>query len=363
MRIPQVPAEKPSDAGVTRNAATIRDVARTAGVSTATVSRVLNGVATVEPRMAQRVREACASLQYRPNRAARSLAGGRSVMVGLLIADIRIPFFMEILCGAEATLKKHGYLPILCNFQEDPLGVREYRQYIELMVTVPVAGAIVVPRSGRDPSVKLFHEHAMPLVSVDQRLPDEVSDAVVIDNVAAAREAVQHLLAKGYRRIGHISGPEDSMTGRDRATGYRAALAAANIPYDPSLECHGTYNEKTGYRFTHALLDRMPSIDALFSANYTITVGALRALHERGLRVPETFGLAAFDEVSSLPGVPLITCVVQPAYEMGVTAARRLVQRLEESGPHIRQEIVLPYQIRSGPAVRPHVFPDDALAV
>jgi LacI family transcriptional regulator len=314
--------------------------------------------------MAQRVREACATLQYRPNRAARSLAGGRSVMVGLLIADIRIPFFMEIVCGAEATLKKHGYLPILCIFQELPMGVREYRQYIELMVAVPVAGAIVVPRSDHDPALKLFHEHDMPIVSVDQRLSDKVSDAVVIDNVAAAGDAVQHLIAKGYRRIGHISGPDSSMTGRDRALGYRAALDAAGIPYDPALECHGSYNEKTGYRFTHALLDLQPSIDALFTANYTITVGALHALQERGLRVPEAFGLAAFDEVPTLPGVPLVTCVVQPAYEMGVTAARRLVQRLEESGPHIRQEIVLPYQVRSGTAARPHVLSDgDALAV
>ena len=355
--------EKPPASSLRRGSATIRDVAALAGVSTATVSRVINGVGTVEPELVQRVRASCTALQYRPNRAARSLAGGRSVMVGLLIADIRIPFFMEIVCGAEATLQKHGYLSILCNFQEDPLGAREYRQYVELMIAVPVAGGIVVPRSGRDPALKLFREHDMPIVSVDQRLPDDVSDAVVIDNVSAAREAVHSLIASGYRRIGHISGPEGAMTGRDRTLGYRAALDDAGIRQDPSLECHGLYNEKTGYRFTNALLDLEPPIDALFTANYTITVGALRALHERGLRVPETFGLAAFDEVPSLPGVPPITCVVQPAYEMGVAAARRLVQRLEENGPHIRQEIVLPYHIRSGAVARPHAFPDDALAV
>jgi LacI family transcriptional regulator len=359
-----VARERPDGTSTGRGATTIRDVARHAGVSTATVSRVLNGKVTVEPALAERVHAACAALQYQPSHAARSLASGRSGLVGLLVADIRIPFFMEAVCGAEAILRRHGYLPILCNFQEDPAGAREYRRFIELLVAVPLAGALVVPRHDRGAALRLFREHAIPTVTIDHRSADGVSDSVVIDNVAAAREAVTHLIANGYRRIGLIAGPETAMTGRDRALGYRLALQDAGIVHDPSLEYHDVYNEKTGYRYTQTLLECQPPIDALFTANYTITVGALRALYERGLRVPEDLGLAGFDEVPSLfPGGPSITCIAQPAYDLGAAAARRLIQRLEERGPHLRQEIVLPYQLQIGASSRPRGDGDQALAV
>jgi LacI family transcriptional regulator len=186
--------------GGKRGAATIRDVARYAAVSTATVSRVLNGVATVEPALVDRVHAACTALQYRPNHAARSLASGRSGMIGLLVADTQIPFFLEIVCGAAAILRRHSYLPILCNFQEDPHGAREYRRFIELMVGVPLAGALVVPRYDRSPALRLFHDHNIPIVTVDHRSADGLSDSVVIDNITATREAVAHLIANGYRR-------------------------------------------------------------------------------------------------------------------------------------------------------------------
>jgi LacI family transcriptional regulator len=329
----------------------VRDVAAHAGVSTATVSRVLNGVVTVEPTLVDRVLAACAALHYQPNRAARTLRGGRSAMVGLLVPNIRTSFFMEVVSGVEAVLHHDGYLPILCNYL-DKQGPLQFSKFIEHLVAVPLAGAIVVPRHDQDPALTLFREHQIPVVAIDHRSLDE-SDSVLIDNVGAAREAVAHLIANGYRRIGLISGPDRLTTGRQRAQGYRAALEGAGIAYDPALERRGKFDEQTGEAGATELLDLQPPAEALFTTNVSLTLGALRVLHTRGLRVPEDVALVGFDELTpALPGHPSITTVVQPAFEMGATAARRLMQRLEDDGPHTRQEIILAHQLRIGDSSR-----------
>lgn len=330
----------------------MREVAAYAGVSTATVSRVLNGVVTVEPTLVDRVLAACAALHYQPNRAARTLRGGRSVMIGLLVPNIRTSFFMEIVSGVEAVLHHGGYLPILCNYLDKPQGPLHFTKLIEYLVAVPLAGAIVVPRHDQDPALTLFREHRMPVVAIDHRSLDE-SDSVLIDNVGAAREAVAHLIANGYRRIGLISGPDKLTTGRQRAQGHRAALQEAGIAYDPALERHGKFDERAGEAGATELLDLQPPVEALFTTNVSLTIGALRVLHQRGLRIPEDVALVGFDDLPSvLPGYPSITTVVQPAFEMGATAARRLIQRLEGGGSHTRQEIVLAHQLRVGDSSR-----------
>lgn len=331
-----------------RGPATVRDVAAYAGVSTATVSRVLNGVVTVEPTLVDRVLAACAALHYQPNPAARTLRGGRSVMVGLLVLNIRNSFFMEVVSGVEAVLRHGGYLPILCNYLDKPQGPLQFIKFIEHLVAVPLAGAIVIPRHDQDPALTLFREHRIPVVAIDHRTVDE-SDSVLIDNVGAAREAVAHLIANGYRRIGLICGPDKLTTGHGRAQGYRAALEEAGIARDPALERRGKFDEHTGEVHAAELLDLHPPVEALFTTNMSLTLGALRVLHKRGLRIPEDVALVGFDEIPSvLPGYPSITTVVQPAFEMGATAARRLIQRLEGDGPHTRQEIILAHQLRIG---------------
>lgn len=331
------------------------DVAAHAGVSTATVSRVLNGVVTVEPTLVDRVLAACAALHYQPNRAARTLRGGRSAIVGLLVPNIRTSFFMEIVSGVEAVLRYGGYHPILCNYWDKPQGPLQFTKFIEHLVAVPLAGAIVVPRHDRDPALLLFQEHKIPMVAIDHRTLDD-SDSVLIDNVGAARDAVAHLIANGYRRIGLISGPDNLTTGRQRAQGYRLALEEAGIGIDPALERRGKFDELTGESQTNDLLDHRPSVEALFTTNVSLTIGALRALHAGGLRVPYDMALAGFDELPAvLPGYPSITTVVQPAMEMGAAAARRLIQRLKSDGPHTRQEIILAHHLHVGDSSLPRV--------
>lgn len=323
---------------------TIQDVAKHAGVSIATVSRVLNGTAYVNAEITVRVREVAKALEYQPSRAARALRGNRTTIIGLLISDIQNPFFTTLIRGIEDVAQRNGYSLILCNSDEDP---QKERQYIEVLCAEHVAGAIVVPTSERQRNLRLFQEHDIPLVSVDRRVKDSTTDAVLVDNVRGAYDAVTHLIANGYRRIGIITGPITTTTGRERLEGYRKALYEATIPGDPSLERIGSFKEDSGQQLTQELLNLENPVDALFTANNLMTMGALEALHIRNLRIPDDVAIVGFDEMpwAALSAISLTT-VTQPVYEIGSTAALRLFQRLESPSVFTKQEIVLAPTLR-----------------
>jgi LacI family transcriptional regulator len=330
---------------------TMDDVARHAGVSQSTVSRVLAGARGVSAEKADRVRTACAALNFQPNTAASILAGGRPKALGLWTSDIRNRFFMEIVSGVLQTAQAHKYIVMLASYIEE-LRERQLRHYADMLGVVPLAGAIVVGAFDRDPGLQIFSQRGIPLVSIDHAPFDDVSDLVNIDNVGAARDAVSHLIENGYRRIGIVVGPKSSMTGRDRLAGYRMALEAANLPRDPALELVGQYGEELGYAGTCRLLDLPEPIDALLSTSEGTNLGALRALADRGVRVPEDLAVVGFDERDG-PGVPQLTTVVQPAMAMGSTAARLLIHRLENPGPHVRQQVILQHELRIGGTSQP----------
>jgi LacI family transcriptional regulator len=321
-----------------------------------TVSRVLNGVNTVDPQLVERVRFAMESLKYQPNRAARMLAGSRSGHLGLLVTDMQNPFFIDLICGVEEVVQQNGYLLIMCNTAEDP---RKEEQYLEILAAESVAGVVIVPTREHSQALEVLKTRCIPIVAVDRRIRDRSIDAVLIDNVVAAKEAVTHLLARGYQRVGLITGPLSTTTARERLLGYHQALQEAHIPLDPLLEQHGPYNEEIGLRLTQKLLDLDPPVQALLTANNRLTVGTLRALHARHKTVPGDVALVGFDEVHwAIPDLVSITTVTQPAYELGRTAASRLFQRLRQpDGP--RQEIMLQYQllIRESSSPRPSFSP------
>lgn len=336
--------------------ATIQDVAQHAGVSIATVSRVLNGTTYVNEEVAARVRAAVKELQYQPSRAAQALRANRSKIIGLLISDIQNPFFTGLIRGVEDVANRNGYSLILCNSDENP---RKEHQYIEVLCAERVAGAIVVPTSENPPKLRLFREHEIPFISVDRRVKDRSTDAVLIDNVRGAYEAVMHLIANGYRRIGVITGPVGTTTGRERLEGYRKALREANIVVDPALERVDDFKGEGGRKCAHALLDLEQPVDALFTTNNLMTLGALEAIHERHLRIPEDIAIVGFDEMpwAALSGVSLTT-VTQPVYELGSTAALRLFQRLQDPTAFSKQEIILTptLQVRDSTRPRPNVL-------
>jgi LacI family transcriptional regulator len=331
--------------------ATILDVAKRAGVSISTVSRVLNGRDRVHEDVIARVRQAAQELQYQPSRAARSLRVKRTSIIGLLITDIQNPFFTSLVRGVEDVAQRNGFSLILCNSDEDP---QKERQYIEVLCAERVAGAIVTPTREQQRALKLFQEHNIPIVAVDRKVKGGEVDVVLVDNQRGAREATAHLIANGYRRIGIISGPVTTTTGRERLAGYRQALQDAGIAHDPLLERVGSFKEESGRQLAHELFNLEPPVDALFVANNLMTLGALSALNERHWRIPEDVAIVGFDEMqwSSLSAISLTT-VTQPVYELGSTAALRLFQRLQNPTAFTRQEIVLAPTLRVRDSSRP----------
>ncbi len=344
-----MPRRKPPQPDSTAKRVTIWDVARLAEVSTSTVSRVLSGSTSVDPALSERVRSAASSLRYRPNRAASALAGGLPKLTAVLVPDLQNMFWLEVIRGIEEVMRARGYLVALCNSAEDP-AIEE--QYVETICAEGVAGAIIAARHERN--AQLFPQHGIPVVSVDQRIQHRAIDMVLIDNIAAAREAIAHLIGNGYRRIGLITGPIPTTSGRERREGYRQALIEAGIAYDPRLDCYGPYTEESGRRLMAKLLEVRPAVDAVLLANNRITIGALEALHAHGLLVPDDIAVVGFDEPPwGRPGDLSLTHVVQPAYELGRTAAACLVDRIELRIPPARRQIILEHQLYIGSSSRP----------
>jgi LacI family transcriptional regulator len=319
--------------------ATIHDVAKLAGVSVSTVSRVLNGTTLVSDELKARVNHAIQELQYRPSRAARSLRANHSTIIGLLLSDIQNPFFLDLMHGVEDVALKHGYSVVYCNSDENP---EKEQQYLDILCDERAAGVIIVPTREKHQNLSRFKENHIPIVAVDRRIKDDSIDAVLVDNKHGAYKAVMHLIENGYRRIGAITGPKTITTGWERLEGYRWALHEAGLLRDPSLERSGPFKVESGRRFAHELLALEPRIDALFLGNNLIAVGALEAIHGYQLRIPDDIALVGYD---GMPWVALesvsLTTVIQPAYEMGYTAAQRLFQRLQHPQALSRQEIVL----------------------
>ncbi|WP_029214568.1 LacI family DNA-binding transcriptional regulator [Kallotenue papyrolyticum] len=321
--------------------ATIRDVAQRAGVSTATVSRVLANHPHVRPDVRARVLEAVRALEYQPNQAARTLRSQQSNTIALIVSDIRNPFFTAISRAVEDTAYLHGYRVLLCNTDEDPT---KEELYLDLMRAERVAGVILSPtrRSStqREPLALDF-----PLVAIDRPLRNGAVDAVLLDNVAAARALTEHLLEQGYTRIGGIFG-ESSTTGRERRRGYEEALRAAGHTPAGDLVRVVAPRTEAGQRAALELLRLNQPPDALVTSNSLLLAGALQAIRACSLRLPQQIGLVGFDDTDWAALVePAITVLAQPTDEIGRTATELLLQRIAEPERPART-VILQGQLR-----------------
>ena len=308
--------------------ATIRDVARKAKVSTATVSRVLAGGTVVSEPLAARVRAVAKQLRYQPNRVARSLRSQKSHIVGVLIPNIQNPFFTGVIRGIEDLLQATDYTLLLGNSDDNP--ARE-RNYLELLKAEGVAGLIVVP--GQD-AAKTYDEILsleIPLVAIDRFVADLPCDSVTVANAEGAAAAIRHLLALGHKRIAIATGPESISTARDRLTGYMRALQAARIPFDPVLVHHGMFRQEGGYEAALQLISLPSPPTAIFTASGSIALGVLRALHDRTVQIPRQMAMVSFDDMPWAAALsPPLTAVAQPMYELGAIAARLLLARVRD---------------------------------
>jgi LacI family transcriptional regulator len=319
---------------------TIVDVARAAGVSTATVSRVLNEHPGVDPRMAAAVQQAVKDLGYRPSRVARSLRTRRNRVLALVISDVRTgPFFAEVVRGVEDVAYGAGYSLFLCNTDEDP---HKEASYIELAAAEAVAGVILTP-SGPRTDLSPLAEFGIPVVLADRTLAGQQADSAVVDNVAGAYEAVSHLLAGGYQRVACITGPLGTTTGHQRHAGYAKALGDAGVPLDEALVKVSDFRELGGRQAMEELLGLSPRPDAVFVTNHLMTIGVLQVIAQAKLVIPTDLAVVSFDDMpwSSLLSPPL-TAVAQPAYDLGVESARLLLSRIQGYGGAARMVTLSP---------------------
>jgi LacI family fructose operon transcriptional repressor len=319
----------------------IKEVAEAAGVSTATVSRVLANKPYVRPEVRERVLAAVAQLAYRPNRVARTLRSQQSNSLGLIVSDIRNPFFSELSRAVEDTAYAHGYSVVLCNTDEDP---QKEELYLNLMHDENVAGIVLSPTRQ---TITRFADLniAIPTVLVDRSLKNGDADAVLLDNVAAAYELTMHLLEQGYRRIGAILAAVNT-TGDERQRGYADALRDYGLDVEEALVRHVAPKIETGHAAALELLAAAQPPDAILTGNSLLTAGTLQAIRERGLRIPDHIALVGFDDAIWAELVqPAITVLAQPTDDIGRTATELLLERIADPGRAARK-VVLQGQMR-----------------
>lgn len=301
---------------------TLEVVARVAGVSPATVSRILNGSAHVSDRKRDAVMSTIKTLNYRPNALARGLAQGRTNSIGVLTQDIASPFYGEALRGVEDALAGTGMIPL---FASGHWNLQDEIERMEHLLSRRVDGVIVLTGKLSDAQIQEY-AGTVPIVVTGRQQSGKNVTSLTIDNYLGAQIATRHLIECGHTRIAHVAGPPDHIDANDRLRGYQQALAEAGIAYDPELIAHADFHEPGGVLAINQLLASRKAFTAVFASNDQTAFGIQLALSRHGIRVPDDISVVGFDDllVSSYM-IPPLTTIRQPVYEMGVAAAKALV--------------------------------------
>lgn len=327
------------------NSPTLEDVAREAGVSRATVSRVINGIRNVDPSIQDVVRQAIATTGYVPNKAARSLVTKRAGAVALVVSGVGAdedapppesaegvesqlfsdPFFGRIASGVVNFLRPRGMHPLLMLAE----GAASRAQVLAYLKQGHADGAVLVSTHAEDPLPRQLVEAGVPGVLFARPARPLQISYVDLAHQDGARLAAEHLLDRGCQRIASISGPLDVLASQDRFTGFRDAMARRGHPYLPTAE--GNFTLESGERAMERLLTEHPDLDGLFAANDLMAQGALHVLREHGRRVPEDVAVVGFDDSSAARASrPTLTTVRQPVEEMAAEMTRLLLERIEQ---------------------------------
>jgi DNA-binding LacI/PurR family transcriptional regulator len=312
--------------------ATLNDVAKLAGVSSATVSRVINDGEYISHDVRARVNKALDELDYSPNRVARRLRvkDGRRKLFGLLIPDIQNPFYMDVVRGVEEIVYSKDYAVFICNFSQD---YEKEKKYLEIMKSEGIDGLIVAPYHERDKMVTALVRDGLPIVCVDRGLSDVDVDLVVVDNEIGAYNAISHLIKLGHKKIGFVGGLYAIPTSRQRRDGYVRALKENGIEVYDELIKFSDSRQESGKKLVNMFLDMDRPPTALFTNNNLLTLGGLEVIHSRGLLIPDEIAIVGFDDMywsNSLN--PPLTAVFQSGFEVGRQAAKMLFERLDDPG-------------------------------
>jgi DNA-binding LacI/PurR family transcriptional regulator len=314
---------------ILKEMSSIKKVAEIAGVSVGTVSHVITGSVPVSESLRARVQAAIRQLNYHPNHVARSLKTSKTRTLGIIVPDMTIPFFPQVIRGAEEAARKSEYSLIAVNSDDD--GDRQ-KDLLSLLRSQRVEGILLVVAAAPTPlnQISLIIDAGIPIVCLD-RIPDRVPvDSVSVEDLEAAEMGVRHLLQMGHRRIALVTGPLALKNERRRVQGYRQAIESEGLSVDETLIWQGNLRlQDVAGMCSERLCGNGKRPDALFCTNAPTAFGVLRAFRDCGLHTPEDIGFATFDELTASDlFTPSITTVVQPAYDIGFRAAEMLLNRI-----------------------------------
>ncbi|WP_422484707.1 LacI family DNA-binding transcriptional regulator [Gudongella sp. DL1XJH-153] len=308
---------------------TIKDIAKAAGVSTATVSMILNKKdKSISQPTRDKVLKIAKDINYIPNSMARSLVTSQTKTLGLILPDIVNPFFPEIARGAEDKARESGYNIIICNTDDN---VDQENKYIQMLSEKMVDGIILTHSANRNDEMTGLENTRIPIILIDRDYDSpNILGKILVDNAKASSEGVNYLVTKGYRRIAYIAGPLNTGTARDRLEGYKKALLDNDIEYDENLVRVGEYRTRWGYAAAEDLLNSNLDFQAIFCGNDAIAIGAMKRIREMGISIPDDIAIMGFDDIyiSSMVD-PELTTIKQPNYSMGYEAVKMMIDSIE----------------------------------
>ena len=319
----------------------IKDVAEKAGFSTATVSRVLRNYPGVRERTRKKILNTISELNYEINAVARSLRQKKTYSIGIIVGNVLSQFYSVIAKSVEDTANKYGYNVILCNGDEDP---EKELNYLRVLKSNRVDGIILTPTGKNSTYIKHLIDSGTRVVLLDRFIEGVKCDAVLVDNIVGADKAVKHLIEQGYRKIGIVNGYLDRTTGAERLEGYLNALREARIAKDSSLIKIGNFKKEAGKKLTQQLLEQPNKPEAIFVTNIDMSIGALIAIKEMNLKIPEDIGIVCFDDSEWMSIFePPITVIRQPVYQLGSLACELLIKKIEneQNDLPVRPRIIL----------------------
>jgi DNA-binding LacI/PurR family transcriptional regulator len=308
---------------------TIREIAKRAGVSTGTVSHVINGTAKVREKLRYRVLEAIRSLGYQPSQLGRALRRNQTSMFGMIIPDVTNPFFPAVIRGVEDVAYRRSYRIVLCNTDNDP---EKEVSYLSELQSYRPAGLLLIPaaESHIGTLLKRLTTGGPPAVCIDRQPPGWHGDVVLVANESGAYGATRYLLRMGHRHLGVITGPLHLTNAADRLKGFRTAIEEAKVCVEPEYIQEARFDRHSGYEAAMRLLRMLPRPTAIFACNDMMALGTLQAVREASLRCPEDVSIIGFDNLEFTEfTAPALTSVHQPGYQLGATAARLLLERID----------------------------------
>ncbi|TDX51573.1 LacI family DNA-binding transcriptional regulator [Orenia marismortui] len=318
---------------------TIKDIAKEAGVSTTTVSRVLNDKPDVSEATKKKIQKVIDKLGYNPNGIARGLVLQKTHTIGLIIPDISNPFFPEVAKGVEDRARELNYSVIFCNTDNDK---EREKEAIALMKSKHVDGIILSLSISNKEELYKLEEKNFDVVQIDRKIPDSNYRAVVIDNTLGAYNATSHLVELGHTKIAHVTGDLEIQTSQDRLEGFKKAIDNFDLDYKEEWIIEGDFSKESGYQAMKKLLRLEDRPKAVFIANDLMAIGAYEAIFEMGLEIAEDISVVGYDDIEIASIIkPGLTTMTQPKYKLGQTAADILIAKIDSKEDVDDEDIIL----------------------